>query len=192
MARPREFDEEQALSQAMMVFWRLGYDRCSIRDLLDATGLSRQSLYNAFGDKHQLFATVLSRYRQRVIADLAPLQCDGATLADVHRYMREALDAQQKLGSGACLLVITSFGPVADDPEIRRMVSEGADRVRDAFESVIRRLQAAGEIDAAQDPKEDASFLFSVLNGLSANRTTGGRRAHTDRVIRHALDSLTA
>ena len=58
MARPREFDEEQALLAAMQVFWRKGYDGTSIPDLLEATGLSRSSLYETFGDKAALFATI--------------------------------------------------------------------------------------------------------------------------------------
>jgi TetR/AcrR family transcriptional regulator, transcriptional repressor for nem operon len=60
MPRPREFDEASALKAAMECFWRRGYEATSVRDLSDAMGLTAPSIYNAFGDKRQLFGRALS------------------------------------------------------------------------------------------------------------------------------------
>ena len=65
MARPREFDEEAALTAASGCFWARGYEATSTRDLADAMGIGGKSLYNAFGDKHALFRQALERYVQR-------------------------------------------------------------------------------------------------------------------------------
>ncbi|HRV92857.1 MAG TPA: helix-turn-helix domain-containing protein, partial [Anaerolineae bacterium] len=59
MARPREFDENEVLDKAMDLFWQKGYEATSIQELLTAMGISRGSLYDAFGDKHALFLAVL-------------------------------------------------------------------------------------------------------------------------------------
>ena len=62
MSRPRTFDTGQALDEAMLVFWRLGYDRASLGDLTKAMGISRPSLYAAFGNKESLFRKALDHY----------------------------------------------------------------------------------------------------------------------------------
>ena len=62
MGRPREFDVEQALDQALEVFWRNGYEGASISELTQAMGISPPSLYAAFGNKEGLFRKTLDRY----------------------------------------------------------------------------------------------------------------------------------
>src|ERR671923_2175460 len=74
--RPREFDPDEAIECAMGVFWSSGYHATSLPDLLEATNLSRGSLYAAFGDKHGLFLRALDRYiddaLERVERELDP------------------------------------------------------------------------------------------------------------------------
>ena len=62
MGRPREFDLDQALDQALEVFWRNGYEGASIADLTAAMGINPPSLYAAFGNKAGLFRKALDRY----------------------------------------------------------------------------------------------------------------------------------
>jgi TetR/AcrR family transcriptional repressor of nem operon len=68
MARPREFDREEALERATGVFWAKGYASTSTDDLLTAMGIGRQSLYNAFQDKRALYLEALERYQRTTTA----------------------------------------------------------------------------------------------------------------------------
>lgn len=76
MARPRTFDEEVVIAHAAQIFGRLGYNACSVDDLVEITGLQRGSLYKAFGSKRGLFEKVLDRflvgewYRDPAVLDL--------------------------------------------------------------------------------------------------------------------------
>ena len=73
MARPKEFDRDQALQKAMEVFWSRGYAAASIQELVERMGINRQSLYDTFGDKHALYLQALDRYHEvetRKIFDL--------------------------------------------------------------------------------------------------------------------------
>ncbi|MEO6714384.1 MAG: helix-turn-helix domain-containing protein, partial [Mycobacteriales bacterium] len=67
MGRPREFDMATALDAAVDVFWERGYESTSVADLEIATGLSRSSLYQAFGSKRTLYQASLDRYKERQI-----------------------------------------------------------------------------------------------------------------------------
>ena len=62
MGRPREFDPDQVLDRALRVFWRSGYEGASMADLTEAMGITRPSLYAAFGNKEELFRKALDRY----------------------------------------------------------------------------------------------------------------------------------
>src|ERR1035438_3896735 len=62
MGRPREFDTDAGLEKAMRLFWAKGYEGTSVADLTEALGISRPSLYAAFGDKQSLFRAALERY----------------------------------------------------------------------------------------------------------------------------------
>ncbi|MEM6995315.1 MAG: TetR/AcrR family transcriptional regulator [Myxococcota bacterium] len=190
MARPREFDAPAALEQALLVFWRKGYAATTIADLVDATGLGRQSLYNAFGDKRDLFVGALGLYRERIEADLARLRRPGADLEDVRTYVERALQAQRTLGSGACMLVVTAFGPSIEDPEIAKAVRAGGRAVRGAFTELVARAVDAGTVSPSTQPAAAAAMLYSVLNGLSALGRTGGTTAERKQVLDQALESL--
>ncbi len=66
--RPREFDVDAALTAALKVFWQQGYDATSLTDLTEAMGVSRPSLYAAFGNKESLYRKALDLYEREKLA----------------------------------------------------------------------------------------------------------------------------
>src|SRR3546814_21123720 len=85
MARPKGFDTAAALERAMELFWQQGYAATSMEQLVAAMGISRQSLYDTYGDKHALFLAALDSYCAMLEAALlAPLKKPGAGLAELH------------------------------------------------------------------------------------------------------------
>lgn len=75
MGRPLGFDPGEALAKVQDVFWRSGYEPTSLPDLEHATGLARSSIYNRFGDKHELFLAALGAYAEAVGDELTrPLE----------------------------------------------------------------------------------------------------------------------
>ena len=192
MNRPREFRDEEVLDRALEAFWRLGYDACSISQLVKSTGLQRQSLYNSFGDKDELFLAVLKRYDAHSAAALARLSDASARLSDVRQYMLEALNIQATRGCGACLLVRTAYGPQIRSARVRKAVTSGAQAVRQAFVRVIERALLRGELPERTDPEQCAAYLYAVLNGLSALARTGGGAELISAVLDQAFSSLCA
>src|ERR1700761_1204824 len=93
MPRPREFDETAALEAAMECFWRRGYEATSLRDLTASMGLTAPSLYNAFGDKQQLFSRALERYLDHTTRDrLHRLEQTLVPKAALHRFFAEIIE----------------------------------------------------------------------------------------------------
>ena len=86
MARPREFDEGAVVDAAVLCFWRQGYEATSVKDLVERTGITAASLYNAFGDKRGIYRKALDHYVEGGVADrirrceaLAPREAIGAS-----------------------------------------------------------------------------------------------------------------
>jgi TetR/AcrR family transcriptional regulator, transcriptional repressor for nem operon len=190
MSRPREFREEQVLDRALVAFWRLGYDACSIGHLVKSTGLQRQSIYNGFGDKDGLFLAVLNRYQHHSAAELSRLERPDSTLWDLRVYMERVLAIQAARGCGACLLVRTAFGPQIREPRVRKAVTAGAQAVRACFVRVIERAVLSGELADDTDPEQCAAYLYTVLNGIAALTKTGGSSEHVAAVLTHSFSSL--
>ena len=107
MARPREFDVDEALDRATELFWTRGYEATSVQDLVDALGVNRASLYATFGDKGQLFAAVLRRYGEQVSDALLEALAPPAAGAEAVRAWFKVLieKATQPRGPRGCLLL---------------------------------------------------------------------------------------
>lgn len=87
MARPRSFDPHEALDLARDVFWRQGFQGTSLDDITVATGLTKPSLYAAFGDKNTLFLKVLDRYHERVVANAERVLNEGPARDAIERWL---------------------------------------------------------------------------------------------------------
>ena len=167
--RPREFDEDEALDQALNVFWSQGFDATSLDDILDATGMARQSLYRVFGCKRSLFLRALESYgRQRreqlnslLIHNPSPL----AGLLDLLDLWEE--DACSADFIGCFNLNTLSEFAVKDDVEICQRVLDNMKVLEDAVRQALERAQALGEMTLRRTPDEVAHSFVGVAIALS-------------------------
>jgi AcrR family transcriptional regulator len=88
MARPRSFDRDAALEQAMRLFWERGYDETSVADLTRAMGIAAPSLYAAFGDKRALFEEAVERYESLPDAPVAAGSIEGMLMRAADEYTK--------------------------------------------------------------------------------------------------------
>lgn len=169
MARPQEFDNDTVLDQAMHVFWSKGYDDTSIQDLVDATGLNRGSLYNAFGDKAQVFALVMERYRTSSPAKaLAAAPDDADTFALIEDFIQSLVRrAEQDPDHKGCLLTNTAAGLYGCNDAMTTFVRDTLVTLEQILTNVIERGQARGELSTAQTSQTLARFLVGTAQGLN-------------------------
>ena len=169
MARPQEFDTDAVLEHAMHVFWHKGYDDTSIQDLVEATGLNRGSLYNAFGDKAQLFASVMDRYRTLSPARILATAPDDASprqliIDFLHALVERARYDDDNKG---CLLTNTAAGLYGCNDAMTLWIRDTLSKLEDVLTNVIERGQARGEILPSTNPRSLARFLVGTAQGIN-------------------------
>ena len=169
MGRPREFDRETALEQAMELFWAQGYEATGMTELCDQTGLGRQSLYNTFGDKESLFQEALTHYGQlwlRPMIDL--LTAPGSGLTNVEKVLDFWEERARGGASNGCLMAntIAEFG--MKDPKLSHTLGAMLGQMENAFFEALDRARKDDELPEGRDPRTLARMLTTLGQGLSA------------------------
>jgi len=192
MARPREFDADAALDRAMDVFWSKGYEATSLDDLCEVTGLSRSSLYAAFGSKRDLLLRSVERYvAQRnplltaVLAQSGPVREAFAALARLFIDQIIAGPGRRGCFLGNCAAEL----PRSDRTALAR-VKQGLAATEATFREALARAQARGELaaDAAVDGL--ARFLTAGFQGLRLVGKVNPDRAALEDIARTMLQCL--
>jgi TetR/AcrR family transcriptional regulator, transcriptional repressor for nem operon len=197
MARPRTFDEDQAVDAAMRAFWANGYEATTTEDLCAATGLGRSSIYNTFTSKHDLFMRALVRYVESMNAVQLGLLADErrTPMERIRALLTAIVDGElthrrdgRSLG---CLTVNTTVELAGRDPEAARLLERDLERRLDALRAVIASGQRAGEIGSTRGPEVLARFLNGVIAGIRVAGQGGADRAALESIAATALDALT-
>ena len=186
--RPRSFDKDRALDDALLVFWEKGYEGASLSDLTEAMGINRPSLYAAFGDKEALFRNVLERYEQGPVAYMKAAMDEPTARGVIERMLKGTIATLTRPQSPrGCLYV---QGALACGDESIAMRKELATR-RSAGELALRkRLKRAkdeGELPTTADPADLARFYMAVMHGMSVQAAGGATRAALEGVAETAL-----
>ncbi|MCT2084534.1 TetR/AcrR family transcriptional regulator [Microbacterium enclense] len=162
MGRMPTFDRRAVVDAARDVFWQRGYAEAGITELEDATGLTRSSLYNAFGSKRGLYDAVLAAYLDDVVRTrFRPLGGgDPGALEAYVEEMRAAIAADSPRARLGCLLFNAGSSPLAtDDAEVRALVSGYAAEMRAA----IRAAVADRRPDLTPDAVDSLSTVCASL-----------------------------
>jgi TetR/AcrR family transcriptional repressor of nem operon len=191
MGRPREFDEEAVLDAAVQCFWKRGYEATSIRDLIDRTGLTGASLYNAFGDKHSIYRHALDHYVSGSIGKRMQ-RCEAMEPREaIEAFFREilvrSLDDKEHKG---CMLVNAALDAAPGDPAFRDAVAEVLLRLEAFFLSCVGRGQAAGSVTSLYPAEDLARHLLGVLMGIRVLARVRPDKALLEGVMKTAFALL--
>lgn len=186
--RPREFCTEAALAAALRVFWSKGYEGASLSDLTEAMGITRPSLYAAFGNKEALFRKALDLYEREKLAFMA-LALEAPTARGVaQRILTNGLKMQTSAcDPRGCLNVISSVACGAEAEGIkaevvaRRASSEAALRARFA------RACDEGDLPEGSDPAALGRYLIAVLQGMAVQAGSGASRRSLEQLVETTL-----
>lgn len=181
--RPRSFDIDHALDQAMRVFWKKGFEGASLPELTKAMGINRPSLYAAFGSKAALFRKAIDRYARGPAAHLQGALSEPTARAVAERYLIGAVELVcNPQNPHGCLMV---QGALACGDTAQRVRDELARRRTAAEAAVRQRLERAhseGDLPADASPGDLARYLATVTQGIAVQAAGGASREELLRV----------
>jgi TetR/AcrR family transcriptional repressor of nem operon len=190
--RTREFDTDQAVAQAMELFWERGFEATSLQDLVDGLGVGRGSLYAAFGSKEGLYQAALERYRQQCVGPmLAALSVDtdirGALRGLLTVLVSDAVADERRRG---CMVVNAATERIPHDPQTTQAVREVLKGNEDALAAALSAARERGELAASLDTDAVAAFLATYLTGLRVAAKANPDEAALTRTVEVALSVL--
>jgi len=177
MPRVKEFDEAEVLDQALELFRARGFKHTSFADLVDELGVSRQSLYDTYGDKQALYQTALQRYLDRALDGMRRQLEDDAPVREVLGELFDGIiNGGCSKGSPGCFMVNSMVELSPHDAWIRTIAEKHAREIQALLTARLSAAQRKGEIAKAKDPAALARYFYHTILGLSvASRALGGK-----------------
>ncbi|MGY2734680.1 TetR/AcrR family transcriptional regulator [Sphingomonas sp. UYP23] len=186
--RPLSFDRDAALEQAMLAFWRSGYETTSIVDLTTAMGVTAPSLYSAFGDKKRLFIEAVRRYAGDPDAMAKRIE-DAPTAYDAAREMLSAsvaaftADATPK----GCLLASSTASGSADSHDVQRIVADIRSAIAANLQARIVRDIELQMLPIDADASALSGLVIAVIQGMSVLARDGSSNEKLSAIAKCAL-----
>ena len=189
MARSKEFDPERALSKAMNLFWRLGYENTSLEMLMREMGVAKQSLYDTFGDKRSLYMKALAHYRDQTNGEMQRMLSEIPSIKDGFAKLLYGMAAEtREQHERGCLLLSANLQRDPRDAVIRDFLQDNQGRVEAIFIRALRRAQKQGELPGREDAAALARFFVVTIQGMRAMARLKSDRKALEQVARVALE----
>ena len=186
--RPRGFDADEALGRAVLVFWAQGYEGASLDDLTGAMGITRTSMYRAFGNKEQLFRRALERYTEGPASYVAEALGRSTAREVAAAFLEGSVRSTTRpdcppgcLGVQGSLAAGEAGRPARDI--LRAWREGGTAHLRDRFQRAVDE----GDLPSDADPGLLARYLMTVANGIAVQAAGGTAREELQLVADLAL-----
>jgi TetR/AcrR family transcriptional regulator, transcriptional repressor for nem operon len=191
VARPKEFERDAALDSAIAIFCDHGFEGTSTDALLDKMGISRQSLYDTFGDKRRLYLEALGRYiEDSVASQIATLNAQSSPLKGVEAVLLAMASRAAIAGAPGCMGIGATCEFGQSDAEVSAMIGTGGKRLLSALERRLTEAKAKGEIGKDVDARAAAQFVKATMTGMKVAARGGATSETLRNISRMALRSL--
>jgi AcrR family transcriptional regulator len=185
VARPKEFDQNEALRNAIRLFCRQGFAATSTDELMCVMDVGRQSMYDTFGDKRALFLRALEMYVTESVHSInVELERPGSAISAVQNALAAFAERKDLSSEEGCmgLNAISEFGH--RDADVARITRKAGQTQRQTLIRVLTRAKSQGELSADEDLDSMADFFESTLAGIRMAAKAGKSR--------HALRNIAA
>ena len=188
MGRPRAFDMDQALDQALHVFWEKGYAGTSITELTEAMGINPPSLYAAFGNKEKLFKKALDRYedlRDQILEEAFAAPTAREAVTRLLEGTAERLS--DKCNPRGCLMVQGALSGGEECEAVKRDLASRRARVEALIRKRLRRAKREGDLPSDADAAALARFVATVMHGMAVQAAGGVAPKELRAIVNTAL-----
>ena len=182
--RPREFKTEQVIEAAMQQFWRAGYEATSLQDLLEVMHLSKSSLYQTFGSKHELFLRSIDFYQQSLVDEIYKSLSNSRTSKAFLKQLLENViaEAASKKKKG-CLLVNTVNELSHRDKTVSKAVLIAFRNVENVIRLAVEQGKKEGTIKTAVSTETLVDYIITNISGLRTMAKSGADKSRLASVV---------
>lgn len=188
IGRPRGFDADAALERAMVVFWEQGYEGASLTDLTTAMGITKTSMYAAFGNKEDLFRKALELYEEGPAAYVARALVQPTAREVAAAFLAGSVATSTRPGCPAgCLSVQGSLAAGESGRAARDILTAWRDQGRAHLHDRFRQAVDDGDLPPETDPGVLARYVMTMANGIAVQAAGGAGRDELLKVAEAAL-----
>lgn len=166
MGRVKEFDENVVLQRAMELFWKQGYERTSMNDLVECMCIHRKSLYDTFGDKHALYIKAIDHYGKLSADKLKSVASNAATSKQALQYIFDYIIDGNEDRQWGCFFVNAATEMALQDKEVKEMTERAFSQTEHFLAEIIHKGQQSGELSCAYSSEAVAELLQNTLLGI--------------------------
>jgi TetR/AcrR family transcriptional repressor of nem operon len=190
MGRSREFDENVVLQKAMELFWKQGYEKTSLNDLVEHMGIHRRSLYDTFGDKHTLFLKAMDFYQELIRNNIQAGVLKAETAKQAIQFIFDFIIEGYEDKQWGCLTVNSATELALMDNEIKERTERIFMQTEQLLADLVRKGQQAGEISSAYDPEILSEVLHNTLHGIRVQLRISASKEKLHRIGNFFMDLL--
>jgi AcrR family transcriptional regulator len=186
--RPRDFDVDEALAAALRVFWSKGYEGASLTDLTEAMGITRPSLYAAFGNKEALFRKALDLYECEKLAYVGEALQAPTSREVARRLLYGALEMQtSECEPRGCMRIISSVSCGAEAQSVREDLMMRRQSSQRALCDRMQRAKDEGDLPEHTDVEGLCAYLGAILQGMSVQAGSGASKQQLEALVETSL-----
>jgi TetR/AcrR family transcriptional repressor of nem operon len=189
----KHFDVDAVLDDVVRLFWRRGWSATGVQSLVNATRVSRSSLYATFGSKNDLYVAALRSYIERYSTPaFARLASSAAGLPAIEEFF-SALIRQRCAGRYAgwgCMVTNAHAGPECADPQVREVLDLHHRQLREALRSALATASTRGQLSEPVDLDAAAGVLAVLAYGVNLRSRAGADAETLGASVAAVLDSL--
>lgn len=191
IARAKEFNEDQALHQATLLFWKKGYEATSIPDLLQVMGISRSSLYATFSDKQALYIAALEHYKKTSLNKQAILERASSARAGIQQFFEQHIaSAYDTSLPGGCFVTNAATTLESPDEKINELIKASFLNLEQAFCKLLEKGQQSGEIDKTTDIQVLSYLLLNLQQSINVMAKIGQDQQCAKDMIRFVIEGI--
>ncbi|MDY8049234.1 TetR/AcrR family transcriptional regulator [Paenibacillus polymyxa] len=190
MARSKEFEEKEVLDKAMRLFWEQGYEKTSMAELVEHMGIHRRSLYDTFGDKHNLFLKAMDRFDDKISAALAGGVKGSKTASEALQFIFGFMIDGDEDSPAGCLMVNSAVELAARDVEVDNKSTKAFTTAEQLLKEIILWGQRKGEFTSTYNAEELAEYLHNVWIGLRVMARTSASKEKLHRITHISMKLL--
>lgn len=192
MARTKSFNEDKALKQAMLLFWKKGYSATSMKELERVTGLAITSIYNAYGNKRALFEKVLNYYLQNILfkfiealdsADSPENALKAVLMEVIHLHFNPSYP-------GGCLVVLSILESEQHDERSKNILISALNQLRDRILQRLEKDKENGEIALEKNILSIANHMTALITGMTTMARAGFSQKELENLIDDSVVTL--